>query len=361
MRSIKMNGDITKQHWGTLVIGAGQAGLATGYYLSRLKEDFLILDAGSRVGDSWRRRWDSLRLFTPAQLDGLPGLAFPAPRWSYPTKDQLADYLEGYAARFELPIAFNTQVTGLEKTEGGYELATTSGRLEAEHVVVATGTNPVAHVPVFAGELDKGIAQVHSSQYRNPASLPMGDALVVGSGVSGVEIALELAASRHTLISGHPTPHIPDPAFRYGGGLFWWLIGHVLTTQTPMGRKARKGILKGGGPLIGVSVGDLDAAGVERVPRVVGVKDGQPQLQDGRVVPVAAVVWATGFRPDFSWIHLDVTDETGWPKTNRGVCENAEGLYFVGMLFQYSVASGLVGGVGRDAAFVVNHLHAARQ
>jgi putative flavoprotein involved in K+ transport len=352
--------DISKQNWDTIVVGAGQAGLATAYYLSRLGHDFLILDAGARVGEVWRNRWDSLRLFTPAQYDGLPGLPLSAPRGSMPTKDDVADYLEEYAAKWSLPIALNVRVTAVEKAEHGYTLGGSMGTLTARHIVVATGANQVARVPSFADALDPSIYQLHSSAYHNPGSLPDGDVLIVGAGASGVEIAIENAARRHVLLAGELTFHIPDAIFRYAGGLYWAFAQHVLTIQTPVGRKARGSILKGGGPLIGVSAADLKAAGVERVPRVIGVQNGMPQLQDGRVVSAASVVWATGYQPDFGWIHMDVIGVSGWPVARRGVCANAEGLYFVGLPFQYSLTSGLLGGVGRDAAFVVDHIRAAR-
>ncbi len=181
--------------------------------------------------------------------------------------------------------------------------------------------------------------------------------LVVGAGTSGVEIAIELAGSRQTILSGEPTFHIPDPLFRYAGNVFWWFISNILTVSTPVGRKAKQKIRNGGAPLINISVKDVDAAGVKRVPRVAGIEDGKPKLGDGTVVDVSSIVWATGFKPDFSWINFNVTDEqTGWPVTTKGVSKDIKGLYFVGMLFQYGLTSGLVGGVGRDAAYVADYI-----
>jgi putative flavoprotein involved in K+ transport len=350
-----MDTAVPKTRWETIVIGAGQAGLVCGYYLAKLGDDFLIIDASAQVGEVWRKRWDSLRLFTPAEHDGLPGMPFPAPRGTMPTKDQMADYLGEYARRFDLPVHLGVRATRLARTDGGYEIATSAGTLASKRVIVATGTNPTPRVPSFAGELDPAIYQLHSSGYRNPASLPPGDALVVGAGVSGVEIALELARGRHTYIAGTPTPHVPDPLLRYAGGIFWWFIHNILTTRTPIGRRARGSILRGGGPLFRVSIADVEVAGGERLARVAGVSNGKPVLQDGRIVDVSTIVWATGFKPDFSWIDLDITDETGWPKTQRGVSAEP-GLGFVGMPFQFGLTSGLVGGVSRDAAYVVSQL-----
>jgi putative flavoprotein involved in K+ transport len=223
--------------------------------------------------------------------------------------------------------------------------------------VVATGTNPVPSIPGFASDLDKSISQIHSSRYKNPHAVPpAGKTLVVGAGTSGVEIALELSASRPTMISGRPTPHVPDAVLHYAGGLYWWFAHNVLTVRTPIGRKVKSRIIHGGGPLLRASFKDVEEAGVEHVPRVVGVERGLPKLLDGRRVAVSSIVWATGYQPDFCWIHADVTDETGWPATKRGVSTRVKGLGFVGMPFQYGLTSGLVGGVGRDAGFVVNNL-----
>ncbi len=346
-----------KVNWGTVIIGAGQAGLAAGYYLRKVGEDFVIIDAVKNVGDSWRRRWDSLRLFTPSQYDSLPELPFPARRGTMPSKDEMADYLKKYAGQFKLPVRLDEKVNHLSRAQSGFEIVTSRGILKSDRVIIATGTNPLPRIPEFSKDVDKSIYQIHSSQYFNQDSLPSGNVLVVGAGTSGVEIAIELAKSRHTFISGNPTFHIPDPVFRYAGRLYWWFISNILTVTTPIGRKAKKSIVKGGGPLVNVSVKDLEAAGVERLPRVAGVENGQPKLEDDRIISVSSIVWATGFKPDFSWIDLDITDKTtGWPITERGVSPKIKGMYFVGMLFQYGLTSGLVGGVGKDAAYIVKHI-----
>lgn len=349
---MEANQHIEKKEWGTIVIGAGQAGLATGYYLSKFTDDFMIAEAGDSVGSSWRNRWNSLRLFTPAQYDSLPGLTYPAPRNSFPTKDEVADYLETYAQKFKLPVQLNLKVNKLSRNHDGFELETSSGILKSKRVVVATGTNPVPRIPDFAKSLDKSIYQIHSAQYVSPDSIPKGKVLVVGAGTSGVEIAIELAGFRQTMISGNPTFHIPDAVFKYAGRLYWWFANNILTVNTPIGRKAKSEIVKGGGPLINISVKDLDASGVERLPKVSGVESGNPKLEDGRVVSISSVVWCTGFRPDFTWIKPNVTGANGWPKSKKGVSSLVEGMYFVGMLFQSGLTSGLVGGVGRDAEFV---------
>jgi putative flavoprotein involved in K+ transport len=340
----------------TVVIGGGQAGLAVGYYLRQHNDDFVILDASPHVGHSWASRWDSLRLFTPAQYDGLPGLPFPAPKGSFPTKDEVAAYLQAYARHFDLPVRCGVRVEGLSRTASGYRVQTSAGAYEAKRVVLSTGTNPLPRTPDFAGLLDPSIQQLHSHDYRGPASVRGGRVLVVGAGTSGVQIALDLVATHEVRIAGKPTPHIPDVLLNYAGGLYWWLISHLLTVRTPMGRKAQPQIRGGGAPLIHVSVADLDRAGIERLPRVAGVQQGLPVLDDGRVLEVDAVLWATGFRPDFSWVEFPITDDSGWPSGPRGVSEVAPGLYFVGMPFQFGLTSGLIGGMGRDAAHVAEHI-----
>lgn len=346
-----------KEQYSTVIIGAGQAGLAAAYYLSKIKDDFIILDEGNQIGDSWRHRWDSLRLFTPSQHDGLPDFPFPANRGTLPTKEEMADYLSNYAKKYSLPVQSDTKVIELNKISDSYEIITSKGNVYAFNVIVATGTNPKAYIPAFASDLDKNIVQIHSSKYKNPQLFPSSNTLVVGAGTSGVEIAIELSKSRPTMISGRATPHIPDYIFRYAGKLYWWFAHNILTLRTPIGRKVKPKIISGGAPLISVSIENVKEAQVEHLPRLMGVHQGLPQLEDGRVLSVASILWATGYRPDFSWIKFDVTDNSGWPQTNRGISEKFKGLYFVGMLFQFGLTSGLVGGVGRDADFIVKHLN----
>lgn len=344
-------------HWDIIVIGGGQSGLATGYFLKNKKEDFVILNAHERPGDSWRKRWDSLRLFTPSQYDGLPGMTFKAKEGYFPTKNEMADYLDHYAGRFALPVLNGVTVNRLEKAEDYFVIKSSIGELTASQVVIASGTHPVPKIPSFASQLDKGIHQIHSSQYVNPDQIPAGPVLVVGAGTSGVEIAIEVSKKFPTSISGKPNFHIPDFIFNYTGGLFWWFANHVVTIQTPVGRKARKNILMHGGPLISISAKDLDEAGVTRYPRVSGIRNGNPLFDDGREGKFATIIWSTGFRPDFSWIREDVTNEHGWPLTERGISTKVDGLYFIGMPFQYGLSSGFVGGVGRDANFITNYIH----
>jgi len=351
------------QHIETLIIGAGQAGLATGYELQRRGRELLIVDGVERVGDSWRRHWDSLRLFTPGKYNSLPGLPFPGGSWQFPGKDEVAAYLETYALVHDLPVRLRTRVDPLEdRGEGGFIAHLGAETITCENVVVATGGNGcVPRVPEFAGQLDPGIEQLHSSQYQRPDQLPAGPTLVVGAANSGCEIAHELAADRPVTLSGRDPGHEP---FRPGSladrafvPVFAFLARHVLTRRTPVGRRMMRHFRTHGIPVGRVRAKDLADRGVtRREARVVGVRDGRPMLADGTVVDVAAVVWCTGSAPAFGWIDLPVVGDDGWPREYRGVAEDVPGLYFCGLLFQYAVASSVLPGVGRDAAYVAQYI-----
>lgn len=350
-----------------IVIGGGQAGLSVGHHLAKRGVSFVILEANPRIGDSWRSRWDSLRLFTPARFDSIPGMPFPAPANDFPTKNQMADYLESYAAKFALPVRTGVTVDRVTRDGDRYTVEAGGCVLEAEHVVVAMSDYQHPRIPAFASELDPDIVQLHSQDYRRPSQLRDGAVLLVGAGNSGSEIALETARSGHaTLMSGRDTGSVP---FRLGG-----LIGRLgftrfvlrvvfhrlLTLGTPMGRRARPGIISRGAPLIRVKARDLAALRVERVPRCAGVKNGKPVLADGRVLDVANVIWCTGFIPAFSWIELPVFDDRGEPIHHRGVVTGEPGLYFLGLHFLYAMSSTMIHGVGRDAEYVADQIAGRR-
>jgi putative flavoprotein involved in K+ transport len=350
----------------TIVIGGGQAGLSVGYHLSRRGLPFLILEANQRIGDSWRSRWDSLRLFTPARFDGLAGMPFPAPAHAFPTKDEMANYLESYAARFNLPIRTGVKVDRLTKRGNKFVVTAGNREFEAENVVVAMADFQSPRVPPFASELDPAIVQLHSSEYRNLGQLREGAVLVAGAGNSGAEIAIEVARSHATWMAGRETGHVP---FRIDGVaarvvlvpfLFRVVFHRVLTIKTPMGRKARPNALKGGAPLIRVKRADLTTAGVQRVPRVVGVRNGLPLLEDARTLDVTNVIWCTGFHPGFSWIDLPVFADSGAPLHEGGVVTSEPGLYFVGLHFLYAFSSTMIHGVGRDADRIAAAIAARR-
>jgi len=340
----------------TIVIGGGQAGLSVGYHLARRGLPFVILEANERIGDSWRKRWDSLRLFSPAQFDGLAGMPFPAPAHSFPTKNEMADYLESYAAKFKLPVRTGVRVDRLSRRGDVFVVTAGDRRFEAKHVVVAMANYQSPRVPSFASELDASIVQLHSSEYRNPSQLRDGAVLVAGAGNSGAEIAIEVARSHRTWMAGKGTGQIP---FRITGLAARWLLvpllfrivfHRLLTIKTPMGRKARPKALSQGGPLIRVKQDDLAEAGVHRVARVVGVRNGLPLLEEEQTVDVANVIWCTGFHPGFSWIDLPIFAESGGPLHEGGVVASEPVLYFVGLHFLYAFSSTMIHAVGRDAA-----------
>ena len=325
----------------------------------------MILDASERVGDSWRERWNSLRLFTPAKLDGLVGMPFPAPRNSFPTKDQMADYLAAYAARFHLPVRNGVRVERLFRRGARYVVRSGALELEAGQVVVAMSSYQRPKLPAFAGELAAELVQLHSSDYRNLAQLKPGGVLIAGAGNSGAELAIEAARGGHpTWMAGNDTGHIPfRPESFLGRNLLAPLVlrfvfHRLLTIRTPLGRKLRPKMLGKGGPLIRVQPVDLAAAGVQRVPRVVGVQEGRPLLADGRMLTVANVIWCSGYHPGFDWIELPIFADEGTLLHQGGVVEKAPGLYFVGLTFLYAMSSSMIHGVSRDAERIVKTIEA---
>jgi len=352
--------------FGTIIVGGGQAGLATGYHLARRGLPFVILDAGDRVGDSWRNRWDSLRLFTPARYDSLPGMKFPAPGFSYPSKDETASYLEAYAANFDLPVRSGVKVDRLFKERDRFVVTAGDFRFEADNVVVASGAYHNPRVPEFAADLDPAIVQLHSSQYRDPSQLREGGVLVVGAGNSGAEIALESSRHHRTWLSGRDTGQEPTRAGSLPDRLLtpfiWFLATRVTNVRTPIGRKVRDRFLDPprGIPLGRVRRKDILAAGIERVPRTESVRDGYPVLEGGRILEVSNVIWCTGFVPDWPWIDLPIFGANGFPMHDRGVVEMQPGLYFMGVLFLSTLSSALLGGVGRDAEHIARHIMSAR-
>jgi putative flavoprotein involved in K+ transport len=346
-----------------IVIGAGQAGLSVGYHLARTGARFVILDAHDRIGDSWRQRWDSLRLFTPAKFNGLDGMPFPAPRNYFPTKDEMGAYLETYAQRFNLPVRTGVRVQRLFKRGANFVVTADGLELEAAHVVVAMAKYQHPQLPEFATSLSRDITQLHSSRYRNLSQLQPGSVLLVGCGNSGADIALEVArAKRQTWLAGRDTGEIPFRPDRFWGRnvfmplVLGFVFRHLLTVNTPLGRKARPAVLSKGGPRVRVKARDLAAAGVQRTPRVIGVRDGLPLLEDGRALDVRNVIWCSGYRPAFDWIDLPIFDSHGDPHHQLGVVPEQAGLYFVGLPFLYAVASAMVHGVGRDAKRIVDEI-----
>jgi putative flavoprotein involved in K+ transport len=346
----------------TIVIGGGQAGLSAGYHLAKHDVDFVILSDEARAGDNWRRRWDSLRLFTPAQYSGLPGMPFPAPPGHLADKEEMADYLERYTERFDLPIRLGTRASRLWREDDRFAVSMTDRRirLEADNVIVATGAFQKPRIPAVALSLRSHIRQLHSSEYRNPFELPPGPVLVVGAGNSGAQIALELARYRKVWLAGRNTGHLPRRLL--GRDIFDWLwpVMRHATADTRVGRRIRASILSGGDALVGIPERELQAAGIVRVGRLEMERDGLP-VCGGTVLEPSIVIWCTGYAPDYSWIDLPIFGADGYPKHTRGVVSDAPGLYLLGLRFQHRLSSSLIGGVGEDAAFVAEHVASRRE
>ncbi len=345
----------SEEAFDTVVIGGGQAGLAAGYYLTQHGENYIILDENTRAGETWRKRWDSLRLFTPSQNNNLPGMKFPKPDFYFPTKDEAADFLGTYGSQYSLPVRYGAKVDSLKRNEAGFHISAGGASYHARYVIVATGAFHKPSIPTYASELNHGVFQLHSADYRNPADVPAQDVIVVGAGNSGAEIAIELANNgRKVRLAGRDVGQPPAVRFRklLGGRPYWWFLRHVLTINTPMGRRLKVKVLTHGNPLVRIQRDQVAGAGVEFIPRLADASDGKLQLEDGRTIPVEGIVWATGFRPDYHWINLPVFDESGRPRHVRGVVPEAPGLYFLGLHFQTGLTSSLLGGVGDDAKYI---------
>lgn len=349
-----------KESYRTIIIGGGQAGLAVGYYLAQRGENFIILDQNARSGDVWRSRWESLHLFTPSQFNSLPGMPISKPKNYFPSKDEVADYLENYAEHFSLPIRHNTKVECLNRGSQGYQITTNTASYSARNVIIATGPFQQPSIPKFASQLDAHMLQLHSSAYCNPEQIPANSVLVVGAGNSGAEIALELSkAGKKVWLSGRDVGRIPanSPLGKiFDGRLVWWIMTHMMTVDTPIGRKMQAEAEHHGTPLGRVKRDEIAAEGIILSPRISGVHSGKPQLETGEILPAEGVIWATGFKPDYRWIDLPIFDEHGYPRHSRGVAQGAPGLYFIGLLFQTGLSSSLLGGVGKDAAYITDQV-----
>ena len=337
-----------------VVVGGSQAGLAMAWHLAQQGRRFVVLEAASELGQVWRSRWDSLKLFTPAQYDALPGMAFPAPADTYPTKDPVADYLQAYAAAFDLPVRLKAKVTELRRLEdGSFEVHTADASYQARQVVVATGPFQVPFVPPPAATLDPSVTQVHSADYRNPQGLPDGPVLVVGGGNSGFQIAEELAATR-TVDLSIATRYPMLPQRRAGKDLFWWLtrLGAMrVTADSRLGRRASRREF-----IIGTNRKKLERAGVRFRPRLVDAEGRTVRFADHSLLEdVGVVVWATGYRSDYAWIHIPGVVREGHVVHRRGVSE-VPGLYFLGLSWQHTRGSALLGFVNDDAAYLAEQI-----
>jgi putative flavoprotein involved in K+ transport len=336
-----------------IVIGAGQAGLVMGYFLAQQGRHFVILDSAPSIGAAWRARWDSLTLFTPRRYDSLPGLEFPGDADGYPMRDEVIEYLERYAETFKLPIALDNGVQSLSFTDDGFVLEVEDGSsIEANQVIVATGPFQVPRVPTFAADLAPEIFQIHSTGYRRPSDLPEGTVLVVGGGNTGFQIAEELAATHevHLAVGSRQTPL---PQRFLGRDLFWWLGKSGVLHKTVDSRLGQR--MRDRDTLIGSSPRSAKRHGVDMKPRAVGVSGRTVSFADGKTLDIDAVIWATGYRFDHSWIELPVADEDGRLRHRRGVTD-VRGLYFLGLPWQHTRGSALLGWVKDDAEFIADEI-----
>jgi len=344
----------SRERLDVVVIGAGQAGLAIGHFLKRQGRQFLIVDGADSIAAAWRSRWASLVLFTPRRYDSLPGLAFPGEPDGYPTRDEVIAYLEQYAAAFKLPVELGSAVQSLDTDGGSFVVGLEDRQIEAGQIVVASGPFQAARIPTLAGELAPDLFQTHSTGYRSPSDVPEGTVLVVGGGNTGFQIAKELAATHlvHLAVGSQQTP-LPQTFF--GRDLFWWLTKTRLLEKTVESRLGRR--MRDRDTLIGSSPRQLKRSGVELKPRVIAASGRTVSFADGSELDVDAVIWATGFRADHSWIQAPVMDATGGVRHRRGVTD-VPGLYFLGLSWQHTRGSALLGWVKDDAEFIAGQIDA---
>jgi putative flavoprotein involved in K+ transport len=339
----------SREHLQVAVNGGGQAGLAMGYYLRKQGSRFIIFERGDSLAPAWRERWDSLTLFTPRRYSSLPGLPFPGEPDGYPTRDEVIAYLERYTETFELPIELNSEVRRLSQESGRFVLELDGRTITADQVVVATGPFQTPFVPKLTHELDPDMWQVHSTGYRQPGNVPEGTVLVVGGGNTGFQIAKELSAT-HKVFLSVGSKQKPLPQRILGRDLFWWLTKTHLLSVTVESRLGSR--LKQRDTLIESSPRELERRyGVELKPRATDADGRTVRFEDGSELEVDAVIWATGYRPDYSWIDLPIFNEDGRLRHRRGVTD-VSGLYFLGLTWQHTRGSALIGWVKDDAAFI---------
>jgi putative flavoprotein involved in K+ transport len=347
-------GDSSPDQFDVAVVGSGQAGLAIGYWLAKQGRRFVILEAGDSVATAWRKRWDSLVLFTSRRYDALPGLAFPGDPDGYPTRDEVIAYLERYASEFNLPVQTTSHVRSLTVHEGRFLLELGERRIRAKQVVVATGPFQAPRTPAWAGSVAPDVFQIHSSDYRRPSDIPDGGVLVVGGGNTGYQIARELTATHdvHLAVGSRQTPL---PQRLLGRDVFWWLDKLGLLEKSVDSRIGRRARDRGRDTLIGSNPRQARRGGVQLRPRAVKAEGGTITFEDGSRFSPAAVVWATGYRTDHSWIELPVVADDGTARHRRGV-SNVSGLYFLGLPWQYTRGSALLGWVKDDARFIAERI-----
>lgn len=338
-----------------VVIGGGQAGLSMGYYLKQTPLSFIILDNHAFVGEVWRKRYESLVLFTPRSYSSLPGLVLEGDPTGFPTKDEIANYLELYAQTFELPIHFNCHVQKVQKENNIFTISTNNTVTKAKNVVIATGPFHTPNIPSLAKELPKHVVQLHSSEYKHPAQLNDGSVLVVGGGNSGAQIAVELSEHNETYLSvGHKIQFLPLTIA--GRSIFKW-FDRLGILQANRNSFIGKKVQRRPDPIFGFELKEKIINNEVKIKsRTWSVHQEEIQFDDQSTIRVNNVIWATGFKQDYSWIDVpQLFNSNGIVKHNRGVSEIG-GLYFLGMPWQHRRGSALLLGVGEDAAFLMEHI-----
>lgn len=338
-----------------IIIGAGQAGLATAYYLNKQNADYLIVDANNEIGAPWLKRWDSLKLFTPSEFNHLPGMNFPHKKGHYADKHEVANYLKTYVDKFNIPIEFNHKITSLKKVDDYFVLKNDTKTFKAKNVIIATGPFHTPFTPEFHTKINKDVIQIHSENYKSPKQLQEGATLVVGAGDSGVQILEEIAnTNRQVYFSGN-TNITSIPQEILGKTLWWWFkkIGFLSANKhTWIGKK----LSNGGQPIIGTDVKSLfKKANVTCVGRSLGANEHDIKFETATLSNIKNIIWATGFKPDFNWIENIQLDDQLYPKNYRGVSD-IKGLYFIGLPWLYTRGSATLGGVKKDAEYLSRYI-----
>ena len=404
---------MTRHKLNTVIIGGGQAGLSLSYYLTQKDREHAVLEK-DRPAESWRsRKWDSFTLVTPNRQMQLPDFEYKGehPEGFMP-RDKVVEYIDNFTSQFDPPLHLGVEAKTVEEQDGGFYIDTSAGELQADNVVVATGTFQKPKIPAYSQNISPDVNQLHSSQYRNPDRLPPGAVLVVGSGQSGCQIAEELYQSgRDVYLSTGKAVRVPR---RYRGKDFtWWLLklgalertvddlpspeerfhanpqvsgksgGHSLNLHqfaqdgvTLLGRlkHANGSKLEFADDLHqNLQVGDNFEAGLtQNINKYVeksgmdAPKEELPELRNGYdsetiteldldAANISTIIWAMGYRFDFGLVKFPIFDEFGYPKQTRGVTEQP-GLYFLGLHWLHTIKSGLFAGIADDAAHVAEHI-----
>ncbi len=339
-----------------IIIGAGQAGLAIAYYLNKQNANYLIVDANSETGAPWLKRWDSLKLFTPSEFNHLPGMKFPHKKGHYANKYEVADYLKKYVDKFDIPVEFNQKITCLKKGNKVFTLKSDTKEFTAKNVIIATGPFHKPFTPKCHTKISKDIIQIHSEHYKSPNQLQEGATLVVGAGDSGVQILNEVSETNKSVYFSGNTNIMSIPQEFLGKTLWWWFskIGFLTAHKYSwIGKK----LSKGGQPVIGTDVKILfKKKNVTCVGRTLDANEETITFEKQEVNDIKNIVWATGFKPNFNWIDGIELDDDYYPKNYRGVSDNIEGLYFLGLPWLYTRGSATLGGVKKDAKYLSQYI-----